>query len=227
MSGKSGVSSGSSSATRGAWPSALAKLSAETRPASRLEAKSLSVKLLICWRTDAPTTGSARRPTAPSPGCVRTGRVPDSRRRRQNCGSCSSTWSVAPTTTPQPAASIPIEPRPMMTPTMIPRLNATPTAAGPAKRPWIWSIAVKMAEKPCSARAGAMIRMSSAVWASREGSSWKRAAKASGQIATTVERTIRKAPVHTARALTSRHALSVPRSARSRWNTGMISVTSV
>ena len=38
---------GSSSATRGAWPSAPAKLSAATLPASRVDAKSLSVKLLI------------------------------------------------------------------------------------------------------------------------------------------------------------------------------------
>ena len=86
-------------------------------------------------------------------------------------------------TTPHAAASMPIRLWPTTTPTMIPRLNAMPTAAGPAKRPWICSIAVKSAENPWRARAGAMIRISSAAIAARSGSRWKSAVGASGQIA--------------------------------------------
>ena len=129
--------------------------------------------------------------------------------------------------TPQPAASMPMLSFPIRTPRMMPKLNATPTAAGPAKRPWIWSIAVKIAEKPCRAMAGDMMRMSWAVSSARAGSRPKTAAGTSGKIAASDASTTSARPVQTARALTSRQALSEPLSARSRWNTGMISVTSV
>jgi hypothetical protein len=116
---------------------------------------------------------------------------------------------------------------PTTTPRMMPKLNATPTAAGPAKRPWICSIAVKMAENPCRARAGAMIRIRSAVWSARTGSRRKRAAAPSGQSAIVVQSITRAIPTHTARALTRRHALWAPSSAFSRWKVGMMRVTSV
>ena len=110
---------------------------------------------------------------------------------------------------------------------MIPKLNATPTAAGPAKRPCIWSIAVKIAEKPCRAMAGDMMRMSWAVSSARAGSRPKRAARASGKIAASDASTTSARPVQMASAHTSRQALSAPLSARSRWKTGMMRVTSV
>ena len=110
---------------------------------------------------------------------------------------------------------------------MMPKLKAIPTAAGPAKRPWIWSSAVKIAEKPWRARAGDMMRMSSSVSSARAGSSWNTAVGTSGKIAASEARTTRPSPVQTARAQTRRQALSAPWSDRSRWKTGMISVTSV
>ena len=155
------------------------------------------------------------------------GRARASRSSRQNWGSCSSTWRVAPIVTPQPAASMPMLSWPTITPRITPALNATPTAAGPAKRPWIWSIAVNTAEKPWRARAGAMMRMSVAVSSARASSRLKIAAGTSGQIAARPANTTSTSPVQTASAETSLHALSVPASARSRWNVGMIRVTSV
>ena len=100
-----------------------------------------------------------------------------------------------------------------------------PTAAGPAKRPWICSIAVKSAENPWRARAGAMIRISSAQIAARSGSRWKSAAGASGQIAQKDDTSTSRTPTQPASAEMSRQALSSPASSRSLWNTGITRVT--
>jgi hypothetical protein len=69
-----------------------------------------------------------------------------------------------------PAASMPMASFPTATATMMPRLKATPTAAGSAKRAWICSSAVKTADSPCSARAGAISRSSRWVISARSGS---------------------------------------------------------
>ena len=76
-------------------------------PFPTVDAKILSVRLLICWETDPARTGNARTPVPTSRGWVTASRPPPVRQNRMNCGSWSAICSTAPSTTPQAAARMP------------------------------------------------------------------------------------------------------------------------
>ena len=182
--GRAASCRGSSSATRGAWPSALAKFRAETRPALQRRGEELVGEAVDLLEDRRPQHRQRQHRHRPEP------RVGEGRPRRGPCAGGGRTGGAAAppgrgADHDAPRGGLDADPAAgrRRSPTMIPRLNAMPTAAGPAKRPWICSIAVKSAENPCRARAGAMIRISSAQIAARSGSRWKSAAGASGQIA--------------------------------------------
>ena len=220
------MSRGNSSTVRGADPSAFAKESAALRPASSDEAKSLSVNELICCSTDAASTGMASTSVGERLGCLSDMCPPPFRASRLNCGSWNSTCSNAPSVTPQAAAVMPMVPAPAMTPIRIPVLNATPTAAGPAKRPCTCRIAVKRALNPCSISAGAITRRRSAAIWERSGPMSNSATGPSGQMAMNAVSAMSTMPTQAKMDHRSPHALSVPDRSRSCWNTGMSNVVS-